>query len=73
MATIAEVEELASKLTDAQRAILAANLLQSLPSILDEEDEGIEEALRRDAELEANPDSVISLDQLDRKIASRRP
>jgi hypothetical protein len=37
------------------RAVLAAHLLGSLPSVLHDEDEGIAEALRRDAEFEANP------------------
>lgn len=38
----------------------------------DNEDEGIAEALRRDAELEANPSLGMSLEQLDRQIESRR-
>jgi hypothetical protein len=54
MATIAEVEKLALDLPESQRAVLAAHLLGSLPSVLHDEDEGIAEALRRDAELNAN-------------------
>lgn len=72
MATIAEVEKLALDLSDAHRAVLAAHLLRSLPPMLDDEDEGIAEALRRDAELDANPDLGITLDQLDQQIRSRR-
>jgi hypothetical protein len=72
MATIAEVESLAFELPDSQRAVLAAHLLRSLPSVLDDEDEGIAEALRRDAELDANPDMGITLEQLDRQIGTRR-
>ncbi len=72
MATIAEVEKLAFDLPDSQRAVLAAHLLRSLPSVLHDEDEGIAEALRRDVELEANPELGITLEQLDKQISSRR-
>jgi putative addiction module component (TIGR02574 family) len=72
MATIAEVEKLALDLPESQRAVLAAHLLGSLPSVLHDEDEGIAEALRRDAELDANSWAGISLEQLDRQIERRR-
>ena len=72
MSTIAEVEKLALDLPDSQRAVLAVHLLQSLPPVLHDEDEGIAEALRRDAEFDANPDRGISLEQLDQQIAARR-
>jgi hypothetical protein len=52
MATIAEVQKLALDLAETERAVLAAHLLGSLPSVLHDEDEGIAEALRRDAEFE---------------------
>jgi putative addiction module component (TIGR02574 family) len=72
VATIAEVEKLALDLPENQRAILAAHLLGSLPSVLHDEDEGIAEALRRDEELDANPSTGISLEELDRKVERRR-
>ena len=72
MATITEVEKLALDLPEGERAVLAAHLLGSLPSVLHDEDEGIGEALRRDAELDSNPLLGISLEQLDRQIALRR-
>lgn len=72
MSTIAEVEKLAFDLPDSQRAVLAAHLLSSLPSVLHDEDEGIAEALRRDAEFDSNPDMGISLEQLDQQIKARR-
>ena len=72
MATIAEVEKLALDLPEVQRAILAAHLLESLPSPLHDEDEGIAEALRRDAELDANPSAGMSLEQLDEQVERRR-
>lgn len=48
------------------------NLLDSLPGVLSDEDEGIAEALRRDAEIDADPIRAINLAQLDSKIQSRR-
>ena len=66
------VEKLALNLPEQERARLAANLLESLPGVLSDEDEGTAEALRRDADLEANPDQAISLAQLDSQIQSRR-
>jgi len=72
MATIIEIEKLARELPDRERATLAASLLESLPAILSDEDEGIAEALRRDTDLDANPDRAISLEQLDSQIQGRR-
>ena len=72
MATIAEIEKLALDLPESERAILAAHLLGSLPSILHDEDEGVAEALRRDAEFEADPSTGISLEQLDQQVQRRR-
>ncbi len=72
MATILEVEKLALDLPERQRATLAANLLESLPPILSDEDEGIAEALRRDAEMDADPGQAISLAQLESHIQNRR-
>lgn len=72
MATIAEVEKLAFDLPDSERAVLASHLLRSLPPVLDDEDEGMAEALRRDAELHTNPETGMSLDQFDQAIRDRR-
>jgi putative addiction module component (TIGR02574 family) len=72
MATIIEVEKLALDLSEQERATLAANLLNSLPGILSDEDEGVAEALRRDAEMEANHAKAISLPELDSQIQGRR-
>jgi hypothetical protein len=71
MATITETERLALNLPESQRAILAAHLLGSLPSVLHDEDEGIAEALRR-AEFEANPSMGVSLEELDQEVRRRR-
>jgi hypothetical protein len=72
MSTIVEVEKLALDLSEKERAILAANLLDFLPGILSDEDEGVAEALRRDAEAEADPAQAISLAELDSQIQGRR-
>jgi putative addiction module component (TIGR02574 family) len=72
MVTIAEIEQLAQDLSEKDRAVLAAHLLGSLPAVLHDEDEGIAEALRRDAELDANPSAGLTLEQLDQQIARRR-
>lgn len=69
---IADVEKLALNLSEEQRALLARNLLHSLPAILFDEDEGVAEALRRDGELEVNSLKALSLEQLDFEIRSRR-
>ena len=72
MSTIVEVEKLALDLSEQERARLAANLLDSLPGILSDEDEGVAEALLREAEIEADPAKEISLHELDSQIERRR-
>lgn len=72
VATITDVEKLALDLPENQRAVLAAHLLGSLPPVLPDEDEGIAEAVRRDAELSAGTFSAISLKELDERIERRR-
>lgn len=69
---IEPIEKLALDLPERERATLAANLLDSLPGILSDEDEGIAEALRRDAKIEADPAQAISLAELDSHIQGRR-
>ena len=72
MAKIEDIEKLALELPETERATLASHLLHSLPPILDDEDEGVAEALLRDAEMDKDPAIGISLDQLDRQIKSRK-
>ena len=72
MATMTEVEKLALDLPESQRAVLAAHLLGSLPAVLHDEDEGIAEALRRDADFGENPVIGLSIEQLDQDIGRRR-
>jgi putative addiction module component (TIGR02574 family) len=63
MATVIEIEKLALELSEQERAKLAADLLDSLPGVLSDEDEGIAEALRRDAEIESDPKQAITLSE----------
>ena len=63
MVTLAEVESLALKLPESQRAQLAADLLDSLPGVLADDDEGLAEALRRSEEMERDPGVCLSHDE----------
>ncbi len=56
------------RLPEADRAALASRLLDSLPAVLSDSDEGVAEALRRDAELERDPAAGLTLEQLRREL-----
>ena len=71
MTTLDTVEQLALELPENQRAVLAARMLHSLPALFLEEDEGIAEAAKRDAELDRSPALALSLEELDEKIRGR--
>lgn len=71
MSNVIKLEKLALELNERERATLAANLLHSLPPILFDEDEGIAEALRRDAEMEVDSTQGISLDDLSAIVEDR--
>ena len=73
MSVIAEAEELALSLSESDRARLASKLLRSLPPINDNDDDGIDEAIRRDREMDENPSLGISLEELDRRIREQFP
>jgi len=62
--TIQEIEASVLDLPQDQRAQLAASLLTSLPAILDEEDEGIDEAIRRSKELDVDPAASCTWDDI---------
>ena len=72
MTAIQEIEARLPSLTAKERADLATRLLSSLPSIIEDEDEGVAEALRREADATANPGSVLTLDQFASGIAALR-
>lgn len=65
MPTVNEIEKLALELPETERAVLASALLESLSPILDDDDECMTEAVRRDVELEADPSLGLSVEQLD--------
>jgi putative addiction module component (TIGR02574 family) len=69
---IEDLEKLALELPEKQRAQLAASLLDSLPGVLADEDEGVSEASRRDRELESGNSHALSIEQLDALIRNRR-
>lgn len=65
MSTIADVEELALGLPASERGKLANKLIASLPSPLVDDDENwVEEALRRDREMDENPETVLTEEQI---------
>jgi len=72
MSVITEAEELALSLSAKERGELIAKLLRSLPGpFIDDDDDGIEEALRRSDELKKNPELGISIKELDRRMHER--
>lgn len=74
MSVIAEAEELALSLPDSDRAKLAEKLIASLPGpFIEDDDDGIEEALRRSREMDENPEMSISMEELDEMIRKRFP
>lgn len=69
MSSIAEAEKLVFSLSEKDRAELVGKILRSLP--LYGNDGGLAEARRRDLEMDENPDSIITMGQLDEMIAKR--
>ena len=63
-----EVEQAALGLTDTERARLATHLLQTLPAVLSDADDGVAEALRRDRELDANPSAGVTWTEIKKNI-----
>lgn len=74
MSVIAEAENLALSLPDPERARLAEKLIASLPGpFIEDNDDGIEEALRRSREMDEDPSMAISFEELDEMIKKRFP
>jgi hypothetical protein len=72
MATMSEVVQLALGLSERERMGVVASLLASLPPVLSDSDEGVVEALRRDAELGEHPERALSLEQLESHFRPQR-
>jgi hypothetical protein len=67
--TEAETMECALRLPDSSRAKLADKLIASLPSpFVPEDDDWVEEALRRDREMDKNPESVMTHEEFFRSL-----
>ncbi len=69
------VEQIAAealRLPEKERAGLALRLLQSLPPVAFDDDSGVTEALRRDAELDADPSQAMTLQEMDSHVQQRR-
>ena len=62
----------ALRLPEKERASLASRLLRSLPPVAFDDDEGVADALRRDAELDADPAQGMTLREMDSHIQRRR-
>ena len=60
MVTLTEIETLAFTLPESDRARLAAGLLDSLPGVLSDDDEGLAEALRRSEEMDRDPSVCLT-------------
>jgi len=68
MKTLSDLKPQVMQLPESDRAALAAHLLGSLPGVLADADDGITEALRRDAEFERDAGAGISLEELRRSV-----
>jgi len=68
METLSYLEQEAMKLPESSRASLASRLLNSLPAVLSDADDGVAEALRRDADLDQDPRAGMTLDELRRAV-----
>ena len=62
--SVNEIRQKALNLPEDKRAELAGELLNSLPAILVDEDDGVYEALRRSKELDDDPSAGCSWDEI---------
>ena len=72
MPSIHDLEPQVLALPERERATLASILLSSLPPVLADDDDGIAEALRRDAELDADPSAGMTLAEFETEVRSFR-
>ena len=69
MVTISQIEEQIMTLPDGARAELACYILRSLPTAYSDDDGGVAEAMRRDAEMNADPSACLTYDEFKRSLA----
>lgn len=72
MVTITHVEKLALDLPQSERVKLIAYLLDTLPPVLSDEDDGVSEALRRDEGMNAEACRGLSFEEFEAKVRARR-
>ncbi len=70
MQALSDIEREAMKLPDSDWASLASRLLDSLPAVLSDDDDGLAEAVRRDAEMDRDPSASMTLEELRRAVRS---
>ncbi len=63
-----EIHRRAMELPENERARLAAELLTSIPATLTGPDDGVEEAWRRDRELDEDPSTGRTWDEIKREL-----
>ena len=66
--TIEEIHRGAMELPENEKARLAAELLTSIPATLTDHDDGVEEAWRRDKDLDEDPSAGRSWDEIKREL-----
>ena len=67
MVSFSEIKAQAMELTISERATLASHLLRSLPPCFDEDEEDAE-ALRRDAEMDADPSACMTYEEFKQAV-----
>jgi hypothetical protein len=72
MTLLQDLEQRAGRLSESQRATLAARLLSSLPPVLVDADDGVAEAARRDVEMDADLSLGMSEKEFRSSIAASR-
>ncbi|MEO5712602.1 MAG: addiction module protein [Luteolibacter sp.] len=69
MNSLSDIELQAMRLSVPDRAKLATRLLHSLPSPgFDDDDDGVAESMRRSAEMDADPSTCMTFDELKRSL-----
>lgn len=72
MSLIQDIEPRIFSLPERERAELASRLLQSLKPQLVDEDDGVAEALRREASAEDDPSAWLTMDEFESGIETLR-
>lgn len=71
MVTLAEIASMAMQLPEDDRAKLAAGLLDSLPGVLVDDDDGLAEAYRRSEEMDRDPDASLTHEEFLKALGRR--